>query len=251
MTIQNRNFLELCNDVLSELYYETVDNFNELEEREEGRRVKRELNKALTFICNNEDGIWSFRDTITPLMAVEGIKNYDKPNGFIQYIKYPKSNLILTYIDEHKYVPSYATGMPVSYWMFGETIRLFPIPDRTYQDNIMEIHHLTYDYAKDCCGIGKPVMEYETDVPIIPNNHRDILIYKVCMDWRANLSDAKTQFYRAQYSQAYKALLNDCRETYDLENGLHIEGYSPSYKDQLLDIMNNPYTIPRPQKGNN
>ena len=63
MSIDNRNFLELCNEILDELYYEEVSDFDELQEIQEGRRVKRELNRALTFICNNEDTAWSFKDT--------------------------------------------------------------------------------------------------------------------------------------------------------------------------------------------
>lgn len=249
MSIRNKNYFELCNDILEELYYERVDTFEELNDLEEGRRVKKELNRALTFICNNEDGALTFRDVVTPFMAVKDVKLYDKPNGFIQYIKYPKSNLVLTYMDEHKYIPSYTTGKPVGYWFQGEQIRLYPIPNDTYSDDVMEIHNLTYDYARDCCGMGKPVMEYETDIPIIPNNHRDILVWKVCMDWRANLGDPKTQFYRSQYKTAYRALLNDCRETDDLENGLHIMNTDGSFTQQMLNIFNNPYTIPRPNEG--
>ena len=46
----DRNYFELCNDILGELYFDEVDTFDELEDIEEGRRAKRELNKALNFI---------------------------------------------------------------------------------------------------------------------------------------------------------------------------------------------------------
>lgn len=248
MCIEDRNYFELCNEILSELYYEEVETFDELDDISEGKRVKKELNRALTEICNREQGAWQFRERDTILIPTENVSEYDKPRGYLRYLKYPKSNLVLNYLEDHRYVPSYTTGMPVSYWMDGEKIRLFPVPDHTYNENEIHVHTYTYDYATDCCGFGKPVMTYETDTPIIPNQHRDVLIYKVCADWRANLGDPKTQFYREQYLTAYRSMLMDCRQTEDYPNGLHIDGYNPTFAEQLLDIMNNPYTIPR---GNN
>lgn len=244
MSICDKNYFELCNEVLSELYFEEVTTFDELEDIAEGRRVKKELNRALTFICNKEDGAWQFRDVEEVIIPTENISHYNRPNGYIEYIKYPKNNLILTYLDSHRYAVEYDTGRPVSYWISDGKIRLYPIPDRTYNEDPLEIHYLTNNFAKDCCGIGKPVMVYETDTPIIPNNHRDILIWKVCMDWRANLGDPKTQFYQQQYKEALRNMLADCRFTDDLPNGLHIgDGYT-SIKDRMLDIFYNPWTIP-------
>lgn len=251
MCINNKNYFELCNEILSELYYEEVENFEDLDTIEEGKRVKKELNRALTFICNSEDGAWQFKETDDILIPLEGVSQYKKPKGYIRYLKYPKSNLILNYIDDHKYVPSYTTGMPVSYWMDGEKIRLFPIPDRTYNDNEIHVHMYTNEYARDCCGVLKPVMVCATDTPIIPNSHRDILIYKVCMDWRANLADNKTQYYQKMYKAAYRNMLADMRQSDDYPDGLHIGDADSSFAQQLLNIMDNPYTIPRPNTRGN
>ena len=55
MSSKNKNFFDLCNEILDELYYEQVDSFDELENLTEGRRVKKELNRALYTICNNEN----------------------------------------------------------------------------------------------------------------------------------------------------------------------------------------------------
>lgn len=250
MCINDRNYFELCNEILGELYFEEVEYFEELDEIEEGRRVKRLLNRALKYICNNEEGAWSFRELEQALIPTKDVKHYDKPNGFIEYIKYPKNNIVLTYIDDHKYTVSNTKGMPISYWMHNNKIRLYPTPDHTYNDNELSIHFLTNDYAKDCCGFYKPQMVYETDTPIIPNHHRDILVYKVCADWRTNAGDAQSVFFKEQYKNAYRALLSDCRQTEDLNNGLHISGQDYSYTEQMLDAFNNPYTISRPEKGN-
>lgn len=76
MSIDNKNFFELCNEILEELYFEPVDDFYELDERGEGRRVKRLLNRALTFICNKEQGNWTFREVDADLVPTRGIKHY-------------------------------------------------------------------------------------------------------------------------------------------------------------------------------
>ena len=77
--------------------------------------------------------------------------------------------------------------------------------------------------------------------PIIPNKHRDILIWRVCADWRANNNDAKTQFYEDKFKKAYRAMLSDCRLTEDYPNGNHVLGGVSSYSEALLRIFRNPY----------
>ena len=237
----DRNYFELCNDILGELYFDEVDTFDELEDIEEGRRAKRELNKALNFICNQENGAWTFREQQGIIVPVKGVSDYDKPCGFIQYLKRPKSNLVLGYYEEHKYYTSNATGTPTGYWMSDGKIRLYPTPDRTYNDDIIETHFLTYNYAKDCCQMLKPKMKYETDTPIIPNHHRDILVYKVCADWRADARDSQSLHYKELYKYAYKALLDDCRETMDLPNGLYISDDTLSPNEISANIFFNPF----------
>lgn len=244
------NYFELCNEILSELYYDDVDNFSELEEIEEGKRVKRLLNRALISICNNESEAWRFKERDKVLIPVENTAKYDRPNGYIRYIKYPKSNLVLQFFDEHKNIPSYTTGKPVGYWMDANEIRLFPIPNTTYNDDVLHIHYYTYDCAIDCCGLDKKKMVYETDRPIIPENHHDILVYKVCSDWRASANDAQSAFYKQEYKRAYKAMLDDCRQTEDMDNGLHLGQTSMSFTEQALYNFYNPYTVGRFNKGN-
>ena len=209
----DRNYFELCNDVLGELYFDEVDTFDELEDIEEGRRAKRELNKALNFICNQENGAWTFREQHSIIVPVKGVSHYDKPCGFIEYVKYPKSNLVLGYYDEHKYYASSATGTPTGYWMSDGKIRLYPTPDRTYNDDVIEVHFWTYNYAKDCCQMLKPKMKYETDTPIIPNHHRDILVYKVCADWRADARDSQSLHYK----ELYKYMLGENKKPEEVD----------------------------------
>lgn len=243
MSNRNKNFFDLCNDILDELYYERVDSFEELDNLTEGRRVKKELNRALVMICNNENVNWQFKEVDNPLITVEGQLEYEKPNGHIRYIKRHNENYILTYVDEHQYYPDSNMGNPVQYWMDAEKIRLFPIPDETGIQ--LDIHNYTNDCAMDCNGVLKPEMEYGCDVPLIPNKHRNILIYRVCADWRANDADAKSQYYDRKYREAYRAMKMDCVQTEDYPSGLDIMGNTPTFKDAILGIFYNPYTIRR------
>lgn len=239
------NYFELCNEILAELYFDEVENFEDLDEIEEGKRVKRELNKALKFICNQENGAWTFREQEGVIVPVKDVAYYDKPQGFIRYLKRPKSNLVLGYYDRYKYYTSNTTGNPTGYWMENGKIRLYPTPDVTYNDDVVKVEFLTYNYAKDCCNLLKPKMEYETDKPIIPEHHQDILVYKVCADWRANAADNQSRFYKEQFSYAYKALLDDCRETMDLPNGFYIMDNNLSPNEISANIFFDPF-ITRP-----
>lgn len=236
MSVNDKNFFELCNEVLDELYFEQVDTFEELESTTEGRKVKKLLNRALITICNNENDNWQFREVDSPIVTAEGQAHYDRPNGFIRYIKRPDNNLVLSYVDEHKYYNDQTTGDPVQYWMDADKIRFFPIPSNTGLQ--IDVHLYTNDYAKDCNGILKQEMECECDVPIIPNKHRNILIYRVCADWRANDNDAKTQYYDRKYREAYRAMKMDCVQSEDYPSGLDIMHSTPSMTEAIYKSWN-------------
>lgn len=242
MCIDDRNYFELCNDILGELYYDEVETFDELDDIPEGKRTKRLINQALSTICNNEQIPWKFRVRNDAIQLVENIREYDRPNGYIQFLKYPHKNLVLSYLENHQIYPTYTRGTPIYYWMEDGKILFYPVPKKT--GDIIHIQYLTYDFAYDSCKVGKPKMENEEDTPIIPNNHRDILVWKVCTDWRANAGDAKSAYYNNKYKEAYRAMLEDQTLTEDYPRGLHIiPSYPYSYKQAMLDILGNPYTV--------
>lgn len=226
MSSKNKNFFDLCNEILDELYYEQVDSFDELETLTEGRRVKKELNRALYTICNNENANWQFREVDEPIITIAGQAEYERPNGFIRYIKRNDENIVLSLVDEHKYYPDDITGDPVQYWMDSERIRFFPIPSR--DDVQLNVHLYTNNFAKDKNGVGKAEMEYYCDTPIIPNQYRSILVWRVCADWRANDGDPKSQYYERKYREAYRAMRENCIQSEDYPSGLHIEDGIPS-----------------------
>lgn len=217
-----KNYFELCNDILEELYYERVSTFTELDEIAEGRRVKKMLNQALSYICNNENQAWEFRNKSTQIVLVPGMKEYDRPNGFIEYMKYGNQDLVLSYYKEHKYLPQNTTGLPTGYYISDDKINFFPTPSEAEDDVLINVQYYTDNFAEDCCGLGKPEMKYEKDVPIIPARHRDILIWKVCADWRANDRDGHYEHYQSKFKKAYRALKMDCARTLDKPQGFSI-----------------------------
>ena len=236
----NRTYFDLCNDVLEELVYETVSTFEELDDIVEGKKVKRDLNFALRSICNNEDRPWKFRkeELIFPLVA--GIKEYDMPNGYIRYFKYCDTPIVLNYLEDHDSLPEFVYGMPTNYWIENNKFRLYPIPDKCQDGRLIRVEFLTYDYAKDCAGVLKPKMENPCDEPIIPEHHRDILVWKVCADWRGNVSDARAAYYTKKYKDAYKALLNDQRQSEQYPNKLDMMGYGATAQDTIMRAFYNP-----------
>lgn len=238
----NRNYLDLSNEVLNELYYENVADFEELSGLTEGKKVKKMLNDALRSICNNETTKWQFREVDKLIALADGIKQYDLPNGFIRYMRYIDPPIVLNYLEKHNSLPVNTQGLPTSYWIENDKFVLFPTPSHSENNKLLKIEYNTYDFARDACGVLKPVMELETDEPIIPEHHRDVLIWRVCADWRASVSDAKASFYQTKYKQAYKALLSDQRLSKNYPNKLDIMGSSYSRVDGILNAFYNPYT---------
>lgn len=237
-----RNFLDLCNEVLSELVYEEVATFEELDDITEGKKVKRELNKVLRQICNNEQRPWKFRQRTIKIPIVGGINTYELPNGYIRYIRYNDTPIKLSYIENHDTLPKDTCGMVLDYWIENDKLVLYPTPDNSQTGRILEVHLLTYDYAIDCCGLLKPIMDSECDEPIIPEHHRDVLVYKVCANWRGNVTDARAQYFQAQYKTAYKNLLSDQRLTEDYPNRLDVMGPRNTAQDSIMQAFYNPRT---------
>lgn len=238
---KGKNYFELCNDILTELFYEKIATFEELDTLPEGIKVKQDLNNALSFICNNEERAWKFREVSRFLQLVAKQGAYPLENGFIKYLRYTDMPLVLSYIEGHEYL-AYAEGMPLNYWMDDGEINLYPVPSEDQNGRLIKVSLLTYDYAKDKCSVAKPLMEYETDEPIIPAHHRDILKWRVCSDWRGSVNDAKAAFYERKYKKAYAALCNDQRLTSGYPAGFDIMPSNNTAQNAIMNAFYNPRT---------
>lgn len=235
----SKNYFQLCNEILTELFYEKVETFEELDDLPEGIKVKQDLNSALVEICNSEDEAWKFRDVEFPLSLVEGIHEYALPDGFVDYIRYYDTPIVLTYSKEHKYLPK-AYGMPLQYWFGDNKIKFYPIPDCEQNGRLLKVDMFTNCFAKDGCGVLKPCLEKEDDTTIIPDQHIDVLKWKVCADWRASLNDAKALYYNRKYIKAYANLASDQRLSADFPAGFDIMPTGYTANDAILRAFKNP-----------
>lgn len=235
----NKNYFDLCNEILVELFYEKVDTFDELADLTEGIKVKQDLNSALTMICNSENQPWRFREVTTDISLVPGVQQYENVNGYIDYIKYVDVPIVLEYIPDHEYLPI-STGMPLNYWMDNECVKLYPIPDDSQLGRILKVKLYTNNFAKNKCGVYKPLMEKEDDEPIIPPHHRDILKWKVCADWRANFNDAKAAFYEKRFRKAYTNMVSDQLLTKDFPAGFEIMSIGNPANRSIMNAFYNP-----------
>ncbi len=233
--MSGKTYFDLCNDVLEELYYEKAETFEELDTMAEGRRVKKMLNQALSYICNNENQGWEFRNKGTQLILVPNMNTYDRPNGYIEYMKYTDEDIVLQYVEDHKYLPNVSYGLPVMYYISNDMLNLYPTPSEGQGNKVIKIEYYTDNFAEDACGLGKPDMKFASDVPIIPPRHRDILIWKVCADWRGNMADGHYAHYESKFKRAYRALLEDCRRTKDKPRGLQILSHPTSIVQNLYN----------------
>lgn len=235
-----RNYFNLCNDILREMYYEEAVTFSELDNTTEGKKVKYKLNQILTEICIQEKDIWKFRERTKQLFLIEGISKYPMVNGFIEYIvpmAYPSP---LQYNPNWKYLPRYSIGRPIQYRLYGDNIEMFPIPNGNSDGLEFEIKYLTNDCATDTDGFDKEQLELETDEPIIPNRYRDILVYGVCKDLRAGINDSKSLFFDKRYKDLYRSMLSTMVRTDDYPMGLDIMGKNPSITESSLAVFYNP-----------
>ena len=140
-----RNFLDLCNDILREMYYEEVSTFSDLADLTEGRKIKSKLNQILTEIVINEKTIWTFRERTKQLYLVGGQNKYPMVNGHIEYIVPMAYPAPLQYNPNWKYLPRLSQGRPIHYRIYNNNIELFPIPNQTNDGLEYEIKYLTND----------------------------------------------------------------------------------------------------------
>ena len=234
-----RNYLDLCNDILREMYYEEVTSFDDLETTE-GKKIKSKLNQILTQLVIGEKIVWTFREKSKPLYLISEQKTYPMINGHIESIVPVEYPAPLIYTPDWKYLPRNSQGRPIRYWIYADKLNLFPIPNAGNEGMEFTINYLTNDCAVDANGCSKEMMELTDDEPIIPNKYRDILVYGVCKDLRANINDTKSAFFEKRYKELYRTMLSTTARSEDYPNGFDIMGHTPSILESSLNVFYNP-----------
>ena len=239
----SRNYLDLCNEVINLMSYLPVENMEQLD-TPEGRLITQKMNEVLRELCCGEHDTWKFRERTMNLYAAEGKMYYDRPEGYILWIRPDdmtnRPPLIYT-MEEGRYLPLSTNGTPVYYWIWEDKIRLFPTPGKDQDGEEYVVKYLTDKYAYDDNGCPKEIMEDATDEPIIPEGYRSLLVYGVVRDFRASRGDAKSEFYRQKYNALYNKMLANQRLTEDYFKGGKVLGIRPTTLEAKIAAFRNPY----------
>lgn len=232
-------YFDLVNKCLREMFYEEVDNWNDTDTTE-GRKIKQLLNQALEEVVLGEDIPWKFRERERYLVLVPGVQKYPMVPGYIHSMRYNDTTVQLYYDERYITLPHNTKGMPILYYIYNDYINLYPIPSEQESGRQILVRFLTNCCATDCCGVLKHRMEKPDDEPIIPEGFRDILVYKVCADFRRSRTDSASVYYLDKYRWAYKTLLYEQRKTQDYPQGFDIDPYPKSIQEVILDCWRNP-----------
>lgn len=238
-----RNYLDLCNEVINLMSYLPAKTMEDLD-TPEGRLIKQKMNEVLRELCCGEHDTWKFRERKTKIYTSEGKKDYPLPDGYILYIRPDdmtnRPPLIYT-MEEGRYLPLSTNGTPVYYWIYEGKIRLFPTPGKDQEGKMYEVKYLTDKFAYDDRGCEKEILEDETDEPIIPEGYRSLLVYGVVRDFRAEIGDPKSEFYRRKYNALYSKMLANQRLTEDYFKGGKVLGLRPTSLEAKIAAFRNPY----------
>lgn len=236
-----RNYFELCNEILQELFYETWDTWEALSDTTEGKRVKQLLNNALREICLNEGEAWKFMEREDVIPIVNGKEVYPWKQGHkIRSITYNKYPINFYWVENFENLPRKANGFPTIYWIYGDTLHFYPIPGEAMDGKTVTVRYRTSNLATDLYGVQKPKLVCEEDEPIIPEPYRDILIWAVCTKFRASVADDKSNYYAQLYQRAYRQMLSDQTLSQDYPTGLHIHYPGMSIQSSIENVFYNP-----------
>lgn len=234
-----KDYFSLCNTVLRELFNEEASTFSDLDTTTEGKLVKQKLNLLNTQICIQEKDVWTFRQKMQYLYMIDGQQEYDAPNGYILSIRptiYPSP---LIYNPNWVYLPN-SSGRPIQYWIYNDKINVFPTPNTANDGFELKVYYLTNNCAIDNNGVEKESLEDETDISIIPEEYRDVLVYGVCKDWKRSKGDQMSEFYRDKYNEIYRSMLSTCERTNDNPSGFDMMGRPLSITESSLSVFYNP-----------
>lgn len=237
-----RNYLQLCNEVINLMSYLPAKKWEDLD-TPEGRLIKQKMNEVLREICCGEHDTWKFRERHKQFYLAEGKSKYEIPEGYILYIRpHERSNRPpLIYNMEHKYLPLHTRGCPVYYWIEEDKIVVFPTPCECQDGDRYTIRYLTDKYATNKDGDPIDVLETAEDEPIIPEMYRTLLVYGVVKDFRGELGDPKSEFYRKKYNALYNKMLSNQRLSDDYFKGGKVLGVRPTTLEAKVAAFRNPY----------
>lgn len=208
------NFLDLYNECAGQPWSMFDADAESVEDLESALKIS--INKAISFLWNYQP--WSFR-IMTNVSKVKANKNkFILPDGIITRnvingnVKYGVKfdNKTLDIIDDPDALED-KTGAPEGFYLIGEYLYLYPIPDT---DGTLTIDYLALPYGLNEDDEAIYELKEETDYINIPEKYekifRNCVISLAMMYAIADENDENYSGYNKQYEDALVVLFKYC-----------------------------------------
>ena len=212
MTLQ---FLDIYNECAGQpwsMFDADAESIDDLESA-----LKISINKAVSFLWNYQP--WSFRVYETNIRTKTGKADYTIPDGIIlkktingaekHFVKY--NGKFLEYISDYEVLDE-QYGEPRGFYVDGETLYLYPTPDKPYT---IDVKYLLFPYGLNADEDEIYELKEEDDYINIPEKYETL--FKNCLISLAMLyaiadeTDENYSGYKQQYEDALDVLIEYCR----------------------------------------
>ena len=210
------DFLSLYNECAGQpwsMYDSDAEAIDDLESA-----LKISINKALSHLWNLQ--AWSFRYANTTINTRANKSDYAVPDGNIvnetiggvsrHFIKY--DNKFLEYMEDYE-LQEEKTGEPENFFKRGESLYIYPTPDKAYK---IAITYLLLPYGLDVNDNYLYELKNEDDYINIPEKYeamfKNCLISLSMMYAIAEETDENYSAYERQYKDALSVLMQYCKD---------------------------------------
>lgn len=205
------NYLELVNEVLSELDTPTIATLTGATGMT--KRVMRWVNRIIFDIFNRSND-WSFREADSFLNTVAGVDTYSLPFEWtdmdsLKSVTLQSTNTPLHYID-YEDLDRSRSGMPVCYSVFKEQLILSPIPN-----SVVTLRYVFQLKPKN--------LVLDTDLPYIPEKWHYVIVDGAVYRAKLFLNDEDFRDQQALYEQGIKLMQAHNRDHLGRETGMQME----------------------------
>lgn len=207
--------------ILTELGHRAWSGFNADDmvfDNEDSLQARTELNFALRYLINLVD--FPFRGKEQLIETDKDNELYSMPEGQITSIYNANTLNEIEFIGDNTQYNKEAKGEPSAYWIDynnpQERIRLYPIPDKTYNYNVV---YNQYKPIIDYKVKSKKKFEFENaeDYINMPSNleylFMDCLVLRTII---TNMKDEQDENYRPtidNFNEAWRVFLKACKPT--------------------------------------
>lgn len=207
-------------DILTELGHSAWSGFNADDmvwDNEDSIQARTELNKGLRYLFNLRD--FPFRGKEQILETDKNSELYSMPEGQITSIYNAESFEELKFIGNNSQYDKEITGQPTGYWIDynnpKQRIRLYPIPDKTYNYNVAyNQYYPVIDYKTK-----KKKFKFENANDYINMPDHIVDLFKDCLVMRTiitNMKDEQDENFQPsinEFKEMWRVFLKACKPT--------------------------------------